>query len=74
MQEWSFNQFKNETYIRYQRAGRIDAEPITRRVKMRLSAPFLIVRRSMVFFSNHYDILKKDESLQRDIAPIKMNL
>ncbi|EDO60066.1 hypothetical protein CLOLEP_02883 [[Clostridium] leptum DSM 753] len=41
---------------------------------MRLSAPFLIVRRSMVFFSNYYDILKKDESLQRDIAPIKMNL
>ena len=28
----------------------------------------------MVFFSNYYDILKKDESLQRDIAPIKMNL
>lgn len=41
---------------------------------MRLSAPFLIARRSMVFFPNYYDILKKDESLQRDIAPIKMNL
>ena len=74
MQEWSFNQFKNETYICYQRAGRIDAEPITRRVKMRLSAPFLIVRRSMVFFSNSYDILKQDESLQRGIAPLTMHL
>ena len=27
-----------------------------------------------MFFSNYYDILKKDESLQRDIAPIKMKL
>lgn len=38
MQTRNFNQCKTDEYIRYPRAGRVDAEPITRRFQMRLLA------------------------------------
>lgn len=56
MQTRNFNQCKTDEYIRYPRAGRVDAEPITRRFQMQLLA-LLFLFGGINMFIGCYSIL-----------------